>query len=73
MKPATLWSRLLKNNEGVEYWDYNHLEDGHCENAVPTPKHDIHKSVWKGGKWSATLVQLDDQNVVRNYTIEDES
>lgn len=46
MKPVTLWYRETKDGP-----DYNHLEDGHCENDVPTPQCDAHKKCW-GGKWS---------------------
>jgi len=64
MKPATLWFRFTRNKKGEENWEFNHLEDGHCPNDVPTPKCDNHKLVWKGGKWMKDLVYLDQTNKV---------
>ena len=52
---ATLWFRW-----NGERWDFNHLEDGHCTNPGPTPKHESHNHVWKGGKWRADHVYLVD-------------
>ena len=57
IKPATLWSRLMKDKDGIEFWDYNHLEDGHCSDDVPTPKDPVHKQVWNG-KWKKEFVHL---------------
>jgi hypothetical protein len=69
LKPATLWYRWARNDDGVWYWDFNHLEDGHCPNDHPTPKHPSHNHVWKGGKWAKTLVHLDQNNVVVQQSI----
>ncbi len=49
---VTLWSKL---NKKTSQYDYNHLEDGWCENDVPTPM--IEKSLqadWKNSKWEKT-------------------
>jgi hypothetical protein len=69
IKLATLWYRWVKNDKGRWYWEFNHLEDGHCPNPVPTPKHISHNQAWKGGKWAKSLVQLDCNNVVGHYLI----
>ncbi len=50
IKPVTLWSRLMKDKQGFEFWEFNHLEDGHCEADKPTQKHPSHAQVWNG-KW----------------------
>ncbi len=68
-QPATLWYRWAKDDKGNPFWDFNHLEDGHCLNDVPTPKHPNHIQVWKGGKWAKAHVQLNRQNVVRHQLI----
>lgn len=68
-QPATLWYRGAKDKDGNFFWDFNHLEDGHCPNDVPTPKHPNHIQVWKGGKWAKAHVQLNRQNVVRHQLI----
>ena len=57
IRPATAWSRLMKDKDGVEFWDFNHIEDGHCENDVPTPQHPSHKNVWNG-KWQKEFIKL---------------
>ncbi len=68
MKKATLWYRWMWDTKKGEYfWDFNHLEDGHCENDFPTPKHESHIQAWKGGKWAKTRVQLTETNVVVHY------
>lgn len=59
MTPITLWSRMLKNDEGTLAPIFNHVETSHCENDVPTPMHEIHKKVW-GGKWAKEHAHLDD-------------
>jgi hypothetical protein len=65
---GTLWYRWVRDTKkDVWYWDFNHLEDGHCENDLPTPKHPNHNQAWKGGKWAKTRVLLDDNNVVVHY------
>lgn len=70
IKLATLWYRWSVPKEGAPFWDFNHLEDGHCQNDHPTPKHPIHNQVWKGGKWAKAHVQLNgDNNVVGHYII----
>lgn len=55
---ATLWYRWTQDDKGVWSWEFNHLEDGHCPNPVPTPKCESHSSVWKGGKWAKSYIQL---------------
>lgn len=73
-KPATLWYRWAKDKKGVEFWDFNHLEDDHCTNNVPTPKHPSHNLVWKGGKWEKDHVYLDQDNkVLPHITVTKES
>ena len=52
---ATMWYRLSTTNPSG--WEFNHLENGHCPNNVPTPKHPNHSNVWKG-RWAKSLVQL---------------
>jgi len=58
--PATLWYRKSKAEDGSEFWDFNHLEDGHVPDGAkyPTPKHENHKSAWKRGEWRAEKVYL---------------
>jgi hypothetical protein len=54
VKLATLWFRKTEDR-----FEFNHLEDGHCLNDVPTPKCEAHKRAWSG-KWKKELVQLTD-------------
>lgn len=69
-KKATLWYRRAKNAKGEEFWDFNHLEDGHCLNDVPTVKLPVHLQTWKGGKWAKAHVQLNGiNNVVGHFLI----
>lgn len=67
MKPATLWYRETK--EGFEY---NHLEDGHCLNSVPTPKYEEHKRAWNG-KWRKEFVELTDTVPMKVIHLTEES
>jgi len=70
IKLATLWYRWVRDEKGFAYWDFNHLEDGHCPNNLPTPKHPIHNQTWKGGKWAKAHVQLNGtNNVVGHFLI----
>lgn len=47
----------------VTYWyrwnngllQFNHIEDGHCPNDIPTARNKEQQSNWKGGKWSKRL------------------
>jgi hypothetical protein len=65
IKLATLWYRRSKDG-----WDFNHLEDGHCQNNHPTPKHPIHNQVWKGRGWAKAHVQLNGTaNIVGYFLI----
>jgi hypothetical protein len=64
--PATLWSRRMKDENGKEFWEFNHIEDRHCENDIPTPKHPSHSSVWNG-KWKKEFVTLN-TNPITGYT-----
>lgn len=68
-KNATLWYRWTKDEKGRGLWDFNHLEDDHCPNIVPTPKCESHKQGWKGGKWAKVHVVLDRTNKVGHYLI----
>ena len=52
-KLGTLWYRWNKNG-----WEFNHLEDGHCPNDIPTPVHPGHVALWSGGKWAKAYIQL---------------
>jgi hypothetical protein len=58
-KPVTLWSRLMKDKQGIEFWEFNHLEDGRCEGDKPTPKHPSHSQVWNG-KWQKEYAYMVD-------------
>jgi hypothetical protein len=70
IKLATLWYRWVKTDKGAWVWDFNHLEDGHCQNDLPTPKMPIHNQTWKGGKWAKAHVQLNGtNNVVGHFLI----
>lgn len=68
IKNATLWYRWTKDEKGRGFWDFNHLEDGHCTNPNPTPKCESHKQVWKG-KWAKAHVILDRTNKVGHHLI----
>jgi hypothetical protein len=63
MTPITVWYRWTKQKDGSLTWEFNHIEDGHCLNDVPTPKHPSHEQVWKG-KWQKEFAALDENNVV---------
>jgi len=43
---VTLWFRM--NDKGG--YDFNHVEDGHCDADTPTPKVP-EQAAWKKGKW----------------------
>lgn len=62
IRMATLWYRWCKTDKGIYEWEFNHLEDGHCPNAVPTPKCELHKTAWRG-KWAKVFVQLEKDKV----------
>lgn len=66
--PATLWYRHIKDKEGNLVWEFNHLEDGHCPNTIPTQKHPNHKSTWQG-KWAKAFVALDSESKVTHFLI----
>jgi hypothetical protein len=66
--PVTLWYRYSKDKDGNPQWDYNHLEDGHCQNNVPTPLHPNHKSAWQG-KWAKAFAAIDSENKVTHFLI----
>ncbi len=63
MTPITLWSRQTKAKDGTLGWDFNHIEDGHCPNDTPTPKHPFHVNVWKG-MWQKEFAHLNEKNEV---------
>lgn len=46
--PITLWFRILPDDEGIDSLYYNHFEEGHVEQAAPTP---IGETKFKG-RWS---------------------
>ncbi len=58
IRPATLWSRWNKDEEGKGFWDVNHLEDGFCKEERPNPKHPSHDRSWAGGDWKREYVKL---------------
>jgi hypothetical protein len=67
---ATLWYRWIRDEKGNWSWEFNHLEDGHCQNNYPTPKVPLQNQAWKGGKWAKAHVQLNGtSNVVGHYII----
>lgn len=55
---GTLWSVLNKDKSGNHFWEFNHLEDNYCPNAVPTPLHPNHIQAWKNQKWKKEFVTL---------------
>lgn len=65
-KLATLWYRWEQKEL---LWDFNHLEDGHCQNSIPTVKHPAQTSQWKNGKWAKAFVQLNPGNVVAPFLV----
>ena len=67
MKLCTLWYRLGKDDDGNDVFEFNHLEDGHCPNPKPTPKHPDHKS-WARSTWKKEhAVLTTDNKVVRDF------
>lgn len=60
MKPVTLWKR--KNKAGD--FEFNHLEDGHINNAKPTPQHQNHGKAWGSGEWLAEKAWLNDNGKI---------
>ena len=70
IKLATLWYRWIRGEKGNWLWEFNHLEDGHCQGNNPTPKVPLHNQIWKGGKWGKSHIQLNGTgNVVGHYII----
>lgn len=65
MKPVTIWSRQERDERGIEAFHMNHIEDGHVSTERPTPKCEIHKRIWSGGKWQFEHAYLDDKNVIQ--------
>ena len=65
-KLATLWYRW--DHEEL-LWEFNHLEDGHCQNSKPTVQHPAQTTKWKNGKWAKAFVQLNPGNVVAPFQI----
>jgi hypothetical protein len=59
MKPITKWYRQSKGVDNETAFEFNHIENGHCQNAFPTPKHESHKKAWSG-KWTKTFAYLTD-------------
>ena len=51
---VTLWFRMNEKGE----WMMNHLENGHCLNALPTPKVPSHKTAWGKGTWAKEYAWL---------------
>ena len=66
--PITLWYRYMKYGDGNIGWEFNHIEDGHCPNATPTPKDPSHKSAW-AGRWAKAFAALDNTNKVVHFMI----
>ena len=60
VKPVTLWKR--KNKAGD--FEFNHLEDGHTNNAKPTPKHPCHEKAWGSGEWLAEKAWLNENGKI---------
>lgn len=70
IKLGTLWYRWTKTDKGAWSWEFNHLEDGHCQNSHPTSKQPIHNQIWKGSKWAKSYIQLEgDRSIVSHYII----
>lgn len=63
MTPCTLWFRLNRDKEGNDVFEFNHLEDGHCESDKPTPKHPDHHA-WARSKWRKEHAALNQNNKV---------
>ncbi len=63
-RPITIWERWLKQKDGSFQWEHNHIEEGHCPNDVPTPKVEVHKRTWSGGKWRKFFRHLNEKDVV---------
>lgn len=67
MKPCTLWYRLVRQKDGTDAFEFNHLEDGIAPGDKPTPKHESHQS-WARSTWRKEVAALtDDNKVVDNY------
>ncbi len=56
MQPCTLW---FKRDVREDVWEYNHLEDGHAQTRVPSPK-TPGQAGWKGGLWQRSHAWLTD-------------
>ena len=62
-KAVTLWFVLDKDNKP----HFNHLEDGHCLNDIPTEKVNGQAKLWNGQKWSKLFKYLDQTNKVIDH------
>ena len=47
ISPVTAWCMYDKKQDT---YIHHHIEDGHCDNDIPTPKESIHSS-WENQKW----------------------
>lgn len=62
MKHVTAWYRwTVDSARPLGYWEFNHIEDGHCESSRPTPKVEAHEKMWKGGEWFGVHGRLEDR------------
>lgn len=59
MKPITIWSKHGKDKKGNPTLEFNHIEDDHCPNDIPTHRHPAHKA-WNGSKWQKEFGHLSD-------------
>lgn len=65
MKLCTLWFRLTRQKDGTDAFEFNHLEDGHCEGDKPTPKHPDHQA-WARSKWQKKFAVLGTDGKIRD-------
>lgn len=65
LRPITVWERWAQDDKTKEwFWDFNHIENGHCPNAIPTPLFEVQERSWSKGTWRKYFVFLTEQNVV---------
>lgn len=63
MLPITIWIMHYKRKDEPEYWEHNHIEDGHSHTDAPEAKSEWQKEKWKNQKWQRKHGYLIDNKV----------
>lgn len=69
MKTCTLWYRLVRDKQGRDNYEFNHLEDGHAVSDIPDIKVDCSEQrAWSRSAWKKEFALLtNDGRVVKDF------